>query len=139
MGGLSPRPRSILLDAEALSALASADRRMQAWATAARTIDATLYVSALTFAEVADGTARDASVRRAAKAVRVLPVDEHLGYLAGKLRAGSSSRRKPRDLTVDAVVAATALSLPTPTVVLTCDVDDLSSLLADTTVEVSAI
>jgi len=29
--------------------------------------------------------------------------------------------------------------LPTPTVVVTCDVDDLSSLLANTTVQVQAI
>jgi hypothetical protein len=42
-------------------------------------------------------------------------------------------------LTVDAIVAATALTLPTPVVVLTSDVSDLSLLLADTTVIVDGI
>lgn len=134
------RPHSILLDAEALSALAAGERIMQAWATAARRSDSILHISAVTLAEVTDGTARDAAVRRISKALRIDPVSEQIGYSAGRLRAGAATtRRKPRNLTVDAIVAATALALPDPVVVLTADVGDLRRLLADTDVRVEGL
>jgi len=134
------RPYSIILDAEALSLLAAGARRMQAWVTVARRTDSILYASALTLAEVTDGTARDALVRRAMGAVRVEPVGVEIGYAAGRLRARASKiRRKHRNLTVDAVVAATALTLPAPTLVLTSDADDLTLLLADSAVRVESI
>ncbi|GAB3749047.1 type II toxin-antitoxin system VapC family toxin [Microlunatus parietis] len=134
------RPHSILLDAEALSALAAGTRTMQAWATAARRSDSILHASAVTLAEVTDGTARDADVRRISKALRIVPVSEEIGYTAGRLRAGAAStRRKPRDLAVDAIVAATALVLPPPVAVLTGDVSDLRHLLADTEVRIEGL
>lgn len=133
-------PHSILLDSEALSVLADDGRQMQAWATVARRTDSTLHASAVTLAEVTDGTARDARVRRAAKALRVEEVTEGIGYSAGRLRAdAASARRKARDMTVDAVVAATAQSLRGPVVVLTTDDGDLELLLADTEVKVERI
>ena len=131
------RPHSILLDAEALASLAADGRRMQAWATVARRTDSTLHASTLTLAEVTDGTARDAGVRRITKAIRLAEVTEDIGYRAGRLRAAAAvTRRKTRDLTVDAVVAATALVLPPPVVVLTSDAGDLRLLLAGTAVRV---
>ncbi|MFZ2479942.1 MAG: PIN domain-containing protein [Propioniciclava sp.] len=134
------RSHSILLDAEALSALARDDRSMQAWATFAKRSDSVVYASCLTLAEVTDGTARDAAVRRAVKAVRLVVVGEDVGYRAGQLRsAAATSRRKHRDLTVDAVVAATALTLPTPVIVLTSDPADLRLLLVDHDVRIEAI
>ena len=124
------RPHSFLLDSEALSLLAADDRSMQAWATVARRTDSILYASALTIAEVTDGSARDAEVRRAIKALRVVDVDDTIAYSAGRLRAsGVRARRKPRDMTVDAVVASTALLLPAPVVVLTSDSEDFELLL----------
>lgn len=134
------RPHSILLDAEAMSALALGERRMQAWGEVARRTDSTLFASALTLAEVTDGTVRDSRVRQIAKAVRLVEVSTAIGYRAGALRAAASgSRRKPRDLTVDAVVAATALALPPPVVVLTSDLADLELLLSETDVKVVGI
>ncbi len=134
------RPHSVLLDSEALSALADVRRDMQAWATVVRRTDSVLYASALTLAEVTDGTARDARVRRAVKAVRVAAVTDQIGYLAGSLRAGAAAgRRKPRDLTVDAVVAATALALPRPTILITSDHSDLRLLLDGAEVRVEGI
>lgn len=133
------RPHSILLDAGALSALAASERRLQAWATVARRTDSVLYSSTVTLAETTDGSARDALVRRAAKAVRLVPVSDAIGYRAGALRAAASGRRKPRDLTVDALVAATALTLPPPAIVLTTDPSDLRRLLLDTDVAVEGI
>lgn len=134
------RPHSLLLDAEALSALARDDRSMQAWATFAKRSDSVIYASCLTLAEVTDGSARDAGVRRAVKAVRLVDVGPEIGFRAGQLRAAASaSRRKQRDLTVDAVVAATALSLPTPVIVLTSDPEDLGLLVAGHDVRIEAI
>lgn len=134
------RPQSILLDAEALSALASGERAMQAWAEVARRTDSIFYASAATLAEVTDGTSRDARIRQVAKLVRLVDVDDALGYRAGALRAGAAGhRKKPRDLTVDAIVAATASSLVAPAVVLTSDSGDLELLLVDTDVQVLAI
>lgn len=134
------RPHSLLLDAEALSALAVNSRTMQAWATLAHRTDSTLHASTLTLAEVTDGGARDAGVRRVAKALHLHPVTEEIACLAGRLRAAAAtSRRKPRDLTVDAVVAATAMELPGPAVVLTSDPGDLGRLLADTLVRVETL
>ena len=124
------RAHSFLLDSEALSLLVADDRSMQAWATVARRTDSILYASALTIAEVTDGSARDAEVRRAIKALRVVDVDDTIAYGAGRLRAsGVRARRKPRDMTVDAVVASTALLLPAPVVVLTSDSEDFELLL----------
>jgi predicted nucleic acid-binding protein len=134
------RPHSILLDAQALSALAADDRRMQAWATVVHRTDSTLHASTVTLVEATDGSPRDANVRRVSKAIRLEPVSETIGYRAGQLRAAASStRHKPRDLTVDAVVAATALMLTEPTVVLTSDPGDLRRLLAGTHVTVEPI
>lgn len=134
------RPHSILLDAQALSALARDDRNMQAWAAFAKRSDSVLYASCLTLAEVTDGSARDVGVLGAAKAVRLVDVSPETAYSAGQLRsAAAGSRRKHRDLTVDAVVAATALTLPTPVVVLTSDTEDLRLLLAGHAVRIESV
>lgn len=132
-------PRSILLDAQALSALAADGVQMRDWAAYARAVSADLYVSAITLAETTDGTARDANVRRVLKALIDRPVTTDIGYRAGSLRADAAARRKPRDLTIDATVAATALTLPSPVIVLTADDGDLSALLRDTQVSVEQI
>ncbi|GAA4399439.1 hypothetical protein [Tsukamurella soli] len=133
-------PRSILLDAEPLSALAAGARTMQAWAAVARRTDAVLYASTVTLAEVADGSQRDVHLRQIVKAVRLTDVDPHLGFTAGRLRpAAASAPRKARDLTVDSVVAATATTLPPPVVVLTSDPHDLELLLSGTEIAVERI
>lgn len=88
-------------------------------------------------AEATDGTTRDAGVRRAAKVVRLLEVGSEIGYRAGQLRAAAAaSRRKHRVLTVDAVVAASAL---TPQIVLTSDPADQRLLLAGQDVWIEAL
>jgi predicted nucleic acid-binding protein len=132
-------PHSILLDSEALSALAADDRRMQPWVAFARRTDSTMHASTAVLAEVTDGRSRDANVRRVVKAVRLQEVTPDIGCRAGALRAAASSRRKVPDLTVDAIVAATAMTLPGHVVVLTSDDGDLSNLLDGTTVRVERI
>ena len=133
-------PHAIFLDSRALSALSANQRSMQPWVVFARRTDSTLHASTVTLAAVSDGSGRDAAVRRVAKAVRLHPATADIGYAAGSLRsAAASSRRKPRDLTVDAVVAATALTVPGPVLVLTSDPADLALLLQNTAIRVEAI
>ena len=137
---MTPRPHAIVLDAHALTGLAEESKELLAWAVWAKRSDSSFYVSTLTLAETTDGSARDARIRREVKMVNVVPVTEQIGYAAGRLRARAAKvRKKPRDLTVDAVVAATAMSLCPPVVVLTCDKPDLDLLLDDTGVTVEAI
>ena len=58
---------------------------------------------------------------------------------AGALRTRADrARRKKRDLTVDAVVAATAVELA-PSVVLTADKPDLELLVEGFDVKISAV
>ena len=134
------RPYSIALDSEALSALSLRDPQIRLWAEMARRTDSVLYASAATLAEVADGTPRDARIRIAVKAVRVVPVTTEIGFRAGSLRSTAApSRRKRRDLTVDALVAATALSLPAPVIVLMSDPNDVRLLLSGTSVRVEQL
>ncbi len=113
---------------------------MQAWAEIARSTDSILCASSATLAEVADGTASDARLRQVVKAVNLVDVDDSIGYRAGALRArAAKGRRKARDLTVDALVAATAIILTPPALVLASDIDDLRLLLTDYPVQVLAI
>lgn len=133
-------PHSILLDSEALSLIATDAASAKVWMAVTLRTDSVLYASAATLAEVTDGSGRDALIRRARAFVRIEPVTPNIGFQAGRLRARSAdSRRKPRDLTVDAIVAATALALPSPRVVVTSDPADLKLLLADTPVKVLPI
>jgi predicted nucleic acid-binding protein len=127
---------SLLLDADALSKLAANEPPMQPWLAFVAAQHAVMYVSAATLAELVDGTSRDAAVHRVVKTEATCEVvSETIGYEAGRLRAkAASSRRKPRELTVDALVVATACALPRPVVILTSDTGDIDLLLgADAT------
>ena len=133
-------PHTFLLDAHALSLLAEDSPAMQEWVALARRTSSVMCVSTATLAETTDGTARDANVRCTEKAAKRVAVSDEIGYTAGRLRAlAASTRRKPRDLTVDAIVAATALSLRPPVVVLTSDRPDLTAMLDGTGVRVRTV
>jgi predicted nucleic acid-binding protein len=114
---------------------------MRTWATLVKRSDSELYASTVTVTEVSDGSARDARVRRAVRALdSLIPPTEAIAFHAGRLRAAATtSRRKPRDLTVDAIVAATALTLRPPVIVLTSDKPDLDLLLDGTGVDVRLV
>jgi predicted nucleic acid-binding protein len=58
--------------------------------------------------------------------ITVVPIDKALGRTAGELlgRAGLSGHR----CTIDALLAAVALGLPRPVVLLTSDPDDMARL-----------
>lgn len=105
---------------------------MQAWLTVVRRTDSELYTAATTLVEVADVSPRDAAVRRVMKAVVCAPISDEICYLAGRLRAAAAAhRRKQRDLTADALLAAVAVGPKRPTLVLASDPNDLQILLQD--------
>jgi len=132
---------TILLDNEALSLLAAEDRRMLDWVKLAKDTDAVFRASSLILVEATDGTpGRDARVNNAIRMheVELVPVTPAIARRAAVLRS-KLNRRKQRDLTVDAVIAATALELPKPVLVLTGDPEDFSALLDGTHVAVESI
>ena len=117
----------LVLDSEGLSKLAVGNQRARAYLESARKRGARVVVSAITLTEVLRGGSRDALVHRVLSRIAVLPVTPELGREAGELlgRTGLSGHR----CAIDAVIAATALELPGPVLILTSDPDDLNRLV----------
>lgn len=120
---------TLVLDSEGLAKLASGDDRVRAFLITARERGARVVVSAITLTEVLRGGPRDASVHRVLSRVVVLPVSQELGRRAGEL-LGTVVLSGHR-YAIDAVVAATALELPRPVLLLTSDPDDLTRLVEE--------
>ena len=95
---------------------------------AARDNSQRVVVPAVVAAEVITGTTSDAGVYRVVRRLVTEPISFQIAARAGELRERAESvRRKKRDLTVDALVAAVAIA-QAPSVVLTADPDDLRLL-----------
>ncbi|MER7010712.1 PIN domain-containing protein [Saccharopolyspora sp. NPDC000359] len=118
---------TLVLDSEGLSKLASGDARARSYLEIARVRRARVVVSAITLTEVLRGGARDALVHRVLSRISVVPVSAEIARAAGGLlgATGMSGHR----CAIDAVVAATALGLARPVVLLTSDPDDLNQLV----------
>ncbi|GAC1603535.1 MAG: hypothetical protein NVS3B21_32170 [Acidimicrobiales bacterium] len=115
---------TLVLDADAVTKAGTNNQRVQAFLTSARNRDARVVVSTATLAEVLRGGRRDANAHRVLHRVSHIPVTTEIGRTAGGL-LGSA---KLADATVDAIVAATAVAVPGPVVVLTSDPHDLKRL-----------
>ncbi|CAM3551224.1 type II toxin-antitoxin system VapC family toxin [Kibdelosporangium persicum] len=120
---------TLVLDCEGLSKLAAGDSRVRAYLETARVRGARVVVSAITLAEVLRGGARDAAVHRVLSRIVTVPVTTELGRAAGALlgATGLSGHR----CAVDSVVAATALVMARPVVLLTSDPGDLNRLVEE--------
>lgn len=120
---------TLVLDCEGLSKLASGDARTRAYLDSARARRARVAVSAITLTETLRGGSRDATVHRVLSRITVVPVTAEIGRRAGELlgATGLSGHR----CAIDAVVAATALGLERPIVLLTSDPDDLNRLVEE--------
>lgn len=120
---------TLVLDSEGLSKLAAGDARARAHLDTARARRARVAVSAITLTEALRGGARDAAVHRVLSRITVVPVTAEIARRAGELpgATGLSGHR----CAIDAVVAATALELERPVVLLTSDPDDLSRLVEE--------
>lgn len=87
---------------------------------------ARVVVSAATLSEVLRGHPRDAAVHRILAKLTVIPVDEATGQAAGRLLGRANLGRGHA---IDAIVAATALAVERPVLLLTSDEADLKILL----------
>jgi predicted nucleic acid-binding protein len=120
---------TLVLDSEGLSKLAAGDARAHAYLDSARARSARVAVSAITLTEVLRGGPRDSAVHRVLARITVVPVILEIARRAGELLGvtGLSGHR----CAIDAVVAATALDLVRPVVLLTSDPDDLNVLVEE--------
>jgi len=116
MAGRRVAGGTLVLDGEGLSKLAASDARVRGYLDSARARDARVAVSAVTLAEVLRGGPRDAAVHRVLARIAVVPVTATIARRAGELLGitGLSGHR----CAIDAVVAATALDLERPVVLL---------------------
>ncbi len=118
--------RSVVLDASALTL--AADSRSEVRRVLRRWQDdgADLVTTAATLTEVLRGHPRDAAIHRLLASLNVRVIDAPLGQAAGE-RIGRTQSRG--NVTLDALVAEVASSLPRPVALLTADVDDLQGLV----------
>ena len=131
--------RVLILDSEAVSALAEKRPGMAERLAAAQQADHRVLIPAVVLAEVATGAPTDAAIWHLLGRIPTLDLPEGVAMQAGALRARAERvRRKKRDLTVDAIVAATAVELA-PSVVITADKSDLELLVDGFDVKVSLV
>ncbi|MFJ3087539.1 PIN domain-containing protein [Streptomyces sp. NPDC086838] len=118
---------SLVLDSEALSLLLRNDRKMAARVEASRQAGVPVLVSALTIVEAVQGKTDLARLKWLLSRLRVEPVsqEDSLTALALLRDAGGLHGHK---YAIDALVAALALRVPAPVIVLTSDRDDWSKL-----------
>jgi predicted nucleic acid-binding protein len=129
MAGRRVAGGTLVLDAEGLAKLAAGDARVRGYLDSVRTRGARVAVSAVTVTEVLRGGPRDAAVHRVLARITVVPVTAAIARRAGELlgTTGLSGHR----CAIDAVVAATALDLERPVVLLTSDPDDMNRLVEE--------
>jgi predicted nucleic acid-binding protein len=120
---------ALVLDAEGLSKLAAGDARTRGYLDSARNRGARVAVSTITLTEALRGGPRDTAVHRVLSRITVIVVTEAIARRAGELlgTTGLSGHR----CAIDAVVAATALDMERPAVLLTSDPDDLNKLVEE--------
>jgi predicted nucleic acid-binding protein len=139
MSGAETLARVLILDSEAVSALTEQRKGMAERLAAAQQADHRVLIPAVVLAEVATGAPTDAAIWHVLGRIPTLDLPQGVAMRAGALRArAEGTRRKKRDLTVDAIVAATAIELA-PSVVITADQPDLELLVDGFDVKVSAV
>jgi predicted nucleic acid-binding protein len=118
---------TLVLDSEGLSKLAAGNAHARAHLEIALARRARIVVSAITLTEVLTGSPRDAPVHRVLSRIILVPVSPEIARRGGELlgATGLSGHR----CAIGAVVAATALNVERPVVLLTSDPDDLSRLV----------
>jgi predicted nucleic acid-binding protein len=120
---------TLVLDSEGLSKLAAGDLRTRGYLDSAREKSARVAVSAITLTEALRGGPRDAAVHRARSRIIVIPVTGAIARRAGEL-LGATGLNGHR-CAIDAVVAAIALEMERPVVLLTSGPDDLNKLVEE--------
>ncbi|MFM9631888.1 MULTISPECIES: type II toxin-antitoxin system VapC family toxin [Streptomyces] len=119
--------RSLVLDSEALSLLLRNDRGMAARIEASRQAGVPVLVSALTIVEAVHGKTDLTRLKWVLSRLRVEPVSQEDSLTAVELLQDAGGLHGHK-YAIDALVAALALRVPSPVIVLTSDRDDWSKL-----------
>ncbi|MFH9403110.1 type II toxin-antitoxin system VapC family toxin [Streptomyces sp. NPDC017638] len=119
--------RSLVLDSEALSLLLRNERKMAARIEASRQVGVPVLVSALTIVEAVHGKTDLARLKWVLSRLRVEPVSQEDSLTAVELLQDAGGLHGHK-YAIDALVAALALRVPAPVIVLTSDRDDWSKL-----------
>jgi predicted nucleic acid-binding protein len=120
---------TLVLDSDGLAKLAAGDPRARGYLDSARERGARVAVSAITLTGALRGGPRDAAVHRVLSRITVVPVTAEIARRAGEL-LGTTGLAGHR-CAIDAVVAATALTMERPVVLLTSDPDDVNRLVEE--------
>ncbi|QDI69249.1 DNA-binding protein [Streptomyces calvus] len=126
----APTARSLVLDPQALSLLLRNDRGMVTRIEAARRVGVPVRVSALTVVEAAYGKTDTARLHWVLSRLQVQDVTQADSLTAVQLLSDAGGLHGHK-YAIDALVAAMALRVPAPVVVLTSDRDDWSRLCGD--------
>lgn len=117
---------TLVLDCEGLVKWCGADRRVTALVEGAQDNGYTIVVSALTPIEAQDVRAKADRLRWYLSRLKIEPVTEEITMTAIDLLR--THRLHGHKHAIDAVVAATALDVTRPVVMLTSDEDDMTRL-----------
>lgn len=117
---------TLVLDSEGLAKAVIPDRELTAWLAAARAADERVVTSVATLVEVIHPRINRAAFDWVISRLSVEPVTADVARQAATLLAQAG--RHGHKYAIDAILAATALSAPRPTTVLTSDPDDIAML-----------
>lgn len=117
---------TLVLDSEGLAKWCVADHKVTAYVREAQDNDFRVIASALTLIEAYNTRVENDRFRWYLARLRIEPVTDEIAFDAVDLlcEAGLHGHK----YAIDAVVAATALRAVQPTVILTSDVDDMTTL-----------
>ena len=127
---MTPVARSILLDAQGLSLLVNRDPAMAAFLIGARRSDIPMVISPATIVEVVHRRTDRSRLDWLLSRLAVEPISEHDARTAVRLLHEAGDLHGHAHA-IDAMVAALALRLPEPVVVVTSDPDDWNRLVGD--------
>lgn len=117
---------TLLLDCEGLSKLVRRNPELTEWLAAAESEDTRVIISSVTLVEARDPKVNQARFDYAVSRVNIIPPTESIARHASRLL--SNVGLHGHKYALDAIVAATALSSPSPVTILTSDPEDLTML-----------
>ncbi|MFE1507366.1 DNA-binding protein [Streptomyces sp. NPDC058726] len=126
----APAARSLVLDSQALSLLLRNDRQMITRIGAARRVGVPVLVSALTVVEAVYGKTDTARLHWVLSRLQVQDAT-HADSLTAVQLLSEAGGLHGHKYAIDALVAAMALRVPGPVLVLTSDRDDWTKLCGD--------
>ncbi|MCL2849103.1 MAG: type II toxin-antitoxin system VapC family toxin [Micrococcales bacterium] len=131
--------RTAVLDCEALAAMARRDARTRPVLASLVGKRQRMVVPAVILAELMTGKPTDAAVWHTVNRLVMVDTDAHIAADAGARRDRASGiRPKKRDLTIDALVVATAARFA-PAVIITGDPDDIRLLVGEDDITVTTL